>query len=318
MKPGRRNGCLIAILILAAFACCIAAAAAVALGLVTDWTYDINWRRPGEFFRSIDWERAWAGGHLSDTEERTFEDVGDQPRLVIVDFTGQVTILAGEADTIEVVATKRANSQNRLDSIDIQWSQDELGVEITARRGRTSGGRVSVDLDITAPPGTELELRLAAGDVRVEDIIGEIVVHTGTGDLDIRGGGGPVNLRTGTGDIYVEDVDGELVASTGTGRVDVEGCDGRVDLHSGTGDIVYQGRPEGNSLFGSGVGDITLKLPSDADVEIELASGLGDVNVRDFEGVEESRHVATGVIGDGSRGSVRARTGSGSIDLYER
>ncbi len=318
MKPGRRNGCLIAILILAAFACCIAAAAAVALGVLTDWTYDIDWQRPGEFFRAIDWDRAWEGGGLSETEERTFEDVGDQPRLVVVDFAGTVTILAGDADTIEVIATKRANTESRLDSIDVDWSQDELRVEITAQRGRPSGGNVSVDLDITAPPGTEIDLRLGAGDVRIEDILGEISVQTGTGDLDVRAGGASINLSTGTGDVHVEDVDGELVVSTGTGDLELKGCDGRAELHSGTGDIVYQGRPEGDSFFETGVGDIILKLPSDADVEIELTSGFGDVKVRDFEDVEESRQAASGVIGDGSRGRVRAHTGVGNIDLYER
>ncbi len=318
MNQGRRNGCLIAILILAAFACCIVAAAAVALGFVTDWSYDIDWERPGEFFRNIDWGQAWAGGRLRETDEETFEDVGEEPRLVVDNFAGTVTVVAGERDTIEVVATKRANTQNRLDDIEVDWSQNELGVEISTRRGSLQGGQASVDLDVTAPPGTQIELRLGAGDIRIEDINGEMTVNSGTGDIDVRGARGPVNLSTGTGDIHVEDVDDELIARTGTGRVDVQGADGRADLRSGTGDIDYEGRPEGASSFEAGVGDITLRLPTDADVEIDLTSGLGNVSVRGFEDVEESRRTATGIIGDGSRGSVRAHTGLGDINLVSR
>lgn len=318
MEQKRRNGCLIAILILAAFACCIAAAAAVTLGVLTDWTFDVDWQRPWEFFANLDWRQAWEGGRLTDTEEKTFDGVGDEPLLLVDSFAGTVTILSGEGDSIEVVATKRANTQIRLDGIDVDWKQTELGVEIRIRRGAPGGGSASVDLDIVTPSGTHTELVVGAGDLHVEDILGGIVARTGAGDIDIRGCSGSVDVSAGAGDISIEDHDGELIVHTGAGDVDVAGCEGRAELNSGAGKIDYEGRPADVSSFEAGAGNITLRLPSDADVEIDITTGLGDVQVHGFDGLDVSRQAVTGAIGDASRGSVRAHTGVGDIELYER
>lgn len=65
-------------------------------------------------------------------------------------------------------------------------------------------------------------------------------------------------------------------------------------------------------------GGITLRLPADADVEIDLSAGLGGVNSQMPVAGRVSRHSIHGRIGTGEKGSVTATAGVGGIDLLRR
>lgn len=220
------------------------------------------------------------GSLNSERIERRF-DVGDAPRLDMTNFAGAIIVRAGESGEIRVSATKKASSWSRLERIMVEMAKQENRLVITTKkRVDFKGG--SVDFEIDVPAGTWLDLRTGAGTVDVRDVAGRIDVYSGAGTIHVRGAQGTVRLGLGAGQ------------------------------------IAYEGAPGGECRFETGAGEIVLRLPEEPDVEVDLGTGLGAVDV-DFavDGRVRPREV-NGVIGDGSQGSIFARTGLGTVSIKHR
>jgi DUF4097 and DUF4098 domain-containing protein YvlB len=234
--------------------------------------------------RSVDFDRDfdWDLDRETQRIDETFE-VGATPRLELDSFAGNVTVRVGESDTIRVVATKKARNRSSLDRIDIEWSEGEGELRIQARHSQRTATNMSVEFEITAPAGTRLDLDTGAGNMQIENMTGEIDAHTGAGNIETWGSAGPVSLDTGAGN------------------------------------ITYQGKPQGDCTFDTGAGNITLRLSAEVDVEVDLDTGIGSIDVDDFDVVGQvSRGEVRGVIGSGDQGRIEAQTGAGNIDLVRR
>jgi DUF4097 and DUF4098 domain-containing protein YvlB len=154
-------------------------------------------------------------------------------------------------------------------------------VTITTRKGFDSGNAY-VELEIVVP---------ANSSVRVD---------TGAGEVDVRGVTGGIDIHSGAG------------------QVDVRDASGRVQVDVGAGQILYNGTPQGDCRFQTGVGEVVLRLPENPDVRVDVGTGIGAVDVNfDVDGSVSPRSVK-GVIGDGSQGSIFAHTGAGSVRLERR
>ena len=64
----------------------------------------------------------------------------------------------------------------------------------------------SVDITASIPAGVPVEIRTGSGDIGVDDLLGTLSLHTGSGDIEGWGLGGT-----------------DLVATTGSGDVDLAG-----------------------------------------------------------------------------------------------
>jgi DUF4097 and DUF4098 domain-containing protein YvlB len=269
--------------------CCVVAVAAVALA-------------SGQIVRSV---RLGLPVELSDIVpaessriEHTFA-VDGAPTLEIDNFAGSVTVHAGASGEIRVVAVKRASRQGDLDRIEVNLSQEARRVIVETRKPSTLNNAM-VRLEISTPTDTRLELRTGASDTEVRGLAGDVVVFTGAGS------------------VRLSDLEGDIEAYTGAGTVEVREARGRVRLESGAGTIYYRGQPEGSCEFVSGAGTIHLVLPSDLDMEVDLSSGMGSVDVDHSVAGRVTRRDVKGVVGSGENGSIHARTGLGSIQVDSR
>lgn len=266
MESKNRNVWIVVVMLLLVACCCFLAATGAA----------VAW-----FANQVDgWDQFDLGGLGRERVERTFQ-VGDAPALEINNFAGSITVRAGESNTVQVVATKKAPSASRLERIEIDMS-DQGGRLVIQTKKLFSTGNASVDLEIRAPAGTRLEVDSGAGAVDVRDISGAIKVHSGAGSLHVRG------------------------------------ASDRVRLSLGAGEIQYEGRPVGDCSFETGAGTIRLRLPADSNVKVDLGTGLGSVSVGFAVDGRVSPREVRGVIGDGSEGSISAHTGVGAIMLSRR
>ena len=209
--------------------------------------------------------------------EETFQ-VGKSPYLEIRNFAGTINIRPGEENVIHVVATKKASGTRSLDRISI--SMGEQGDRVVVRTRRSNNlSNAYVELDITAPPGTEVDADTGAGTMKLRDMTGTIRANSGAGTIELTGATGPVRLSTGAGSIQ------------------------------------YQGAPAGHCSFETGAGEIRIQLPARPDVRVDLGTGLGTIDVGyDVDGSTSPRDVE-GVIGDGDEASIYAHTGLGSISV---
>jgi DUF4097 and DUF4098 domain-containing protein YvlB len=225
-----------------------------------------------------------ACGGLNQRYSETLEErfvVGDTLTLIVDNFAGDVIIRTGDGGVVDVQATKRAAREKDLDRIEVLMrDQDgELQVETDPPSGLKN---VSVDLEITVPSSSD------------------------------------VDLRTGAGDIIVRDLDGDVRADSGAGDVDIRGTTSTVDAHVGAGSIDYRGQPQGYCRFDTGAGTIKLRLPTDVNIAVDLDTGVGDIDVDfDVDGRVSNRSVR-GTIGTGAEGEIRASTGAGNIDLVSQ
>jgi hypothetical protein len=224
----------------------------------------------------------WEGGRLAERSVQTYE-VGRSPTLAVDSFAGDVSIQAGRDGSITVVITKKARSAPNVERIEIDWERRGDEIKIKTSRPRSFVGDASVDIEIIAPVSTQLEVHTGAGDVSTVGIVGEIDAGTGAGDIHVSAGSGPVRLDTGAGGID------------------------------------YEGEPLGNCRFETGAGDIILRLPADVNVEVDLDTGIGEVDTDGFDvHGTVSRGEVKGTIGTGSQGEIKAQTGAGDIELRRR
>jgi hypothetical protein len=215
-------------------------------------------------------------GRASNSFERTF-DVGAQPLLQVDNFAGAIKITAGESGLIHVVATRRAPGRGDLDNIRIKYTELDNGLQIVTSLAGARISNRSVDLEIEVPADARLLVDSGAGQVIVDGVSGELDLHTGAGEV----------IATG---------------ARGGGRLD-----------TGAGTVRYEGEPRDNLSLQTGAGEIVIALPSDANLDLDLSTGIGDVDVRAFDVVGDvSLRSVQGTIGRGGP-TIQGHTGAGVI-----
>jgi Putative adhesin len=180
----------------------------------------------------------------------------------------------------------------------LTWSWRDPQVTISTGSGvLTVDGRCtevflsacSVDLDVTVPPGTGVDMTTTTGDVRASTVGGDVRATTSTGDVALTApGASAVIARTSTGDLSVTEAAAaaSVEASTSTGNIDVSlsAAPSVVRADSGTGDIDVLVPPgDGYRVeVRPGTGDATIGVPRDdgAARSLVLHSGTGNVDVR--------------------------------------
>lgn len=250
------------------------------------------------FFSASRAEQGLIGPTLEEEVTRQF-DASSAPRLVVDNFAGDIIVRVSDENVIEVRATKKVRRQADLERISVSMEATEDGVRIETSRSAIETSNVSVDLDIQVPAGTTID------------------VKSGAGRVEISGVSGNMKIRTGAGDVVVRDAGGEVEATTGAGSVEVSGGTGRVELNTGAGTVSYKGSPRGDYRLETGAGSIQITLPSDASVELDLTTGIGDIDVAFEVQGQVSRREVKGMIGSGEQATIRAHTGTGSIDVAE-
>ena len=280
-------------------------------------------------------------------------EVGPSPSLTIDNFAGSITVTAGESGAIDVIARKQGRRQRDLDRIEVNIRPQDGGLAIETRQP-PGVSRAMVQLEIRTPSDTRLEARTGSGSIVVRglrggaqvdtgsgslalsDLAGDLKAHTGTGSVKVEGvqgkacvdsGSGSLRLyaihgeleaSTGSGSVEIADVQGGLDAHTGSGSIDVrEAIGGPVNVDTGSGRIQYTGRAAGPCRFETGSGDVTLNLPANLNMTIDLHTSTGQIEFNyELDGrVTAGGKTVKGIVGSGERGKIYARTGSGDIRL---
>jgi DUF4097 and DUF4098 domain-containing protein YvlB len=168
---------------------------------------------------------------------------------------------------------------------------------------RTSGDQVVVrtmagDVSAVVPRNGRLELEVVSGDISINEGDARIQVKTVSGDVDIAQTTGDAQVRTVSGDVNLYRVTGSLEVETRAGDVDV----------------VAAGPVPGSIATVSG--DVTVALPKDADLVVEMAvEDDGDIDVDSdlpHEVMEQRERYLRVKLGTGSRTLV-VKTRDGDI-----
>jgi hypothetical protein len=176
---------------------------------------------------------------------------------------------------------------------------------------------VSIDYDITAPRGSQLEAGTGSGDLRLSDLGSSLQAETGSGDIEASGFTGHVELRSGSGDVHADlQSANDVSAHSGSGKIVISGVNGTLFAETGSGDIQITGRPAAGWQLRSGSGDVTLNV-GNAPFTLDASTGSGDIHSDPSISTHGSlghHHISGDLNGGGP--TVRVETGSGDIRIH--
>lgn len=235
-------------------------------------------------------------------EEKAFEWSGRLPDgswLRLKNMNGEVRVVAGTSDRVEVVADKSWRRGDPRDvRFDVQRDGDNVTIcalwfenascSATSYRSNSSGrgnrrNDVNVTFTVRLPRGVRIDVATVNGQVNIRDAGAEVVARTVNGGIDVATSNGPVSAKTVNGGIDV--------------RM------GQLDERSAM-------------EFETVNGSISIELPAAFNGEIDMSTVNGGLR-SDFplqlSGRISPRHLRA-TIGNGGR-EVRLRTVNGGIEL---
>jgi hypothetical protein len=270
-------------------------------------------------------------GHFGDlnkiaTTDQTFTVTG-VPMVSVQNHNGTITVTRGAEKSVVVHAIRRAATDELLAKVQANIRQDGDHIIIETAGDTASGfglfgnNRMVVDYQIQVPARADLG-----------------PINSSNGRIDITGIAGQFDLSTSNGIITAQDVDGTVSAETSNGRVSITGGRGTlrlgssngivevrdvqtdgIDLHTSNGHVSFTGSfaPGSKNTVNASNGSVSMALPPDSALSIDLRSGNGSVHVNGFPvtaSVENKRNAVQGVI-TRPDADLTVHTGNGSITL---
>ncbi len=210
----------------------------------------------------------------------------------ILNTNGTITVTAGEGDTMDVVAERivKASTEERarelLEEFEIRETASESRVRLDSKAtGMSLGVNRLVNYTVTLPAWANVRLETTNGDIRVENIAGELRIDATNGRIEGTGLGNGASVAATNGAISLE------FAALGDQGVSCETVNGQ----------------------------ITVALPRDAGADISARVTNGSISTGDLglDTSEESRRRVEGRLGPGGA-RVRLETVNGAIRLRAR
>lgn len=258
-------------------------------------------KRTGVFFLTL---MAFTVAAQADDWDRTYQVQG-RPRMVVEADDGNVTVDSGKNGSVHM-SVHSEGWRIAPDEIDVRARQDGNHVELTLRK-RTTGLQVhfsaSLDIHITLPAGSDIEIRTRDGNLRINGIEGTQKLRSGDGNAEVRGVEGSVDLDTGDGNIFVDGRFDALSLSTGDGNI-----------HA----VVRSGSAMSSAWsLHTGDGNISLTLPANLAADVEAHTGDGhvrsDIPIATSRTPERDNDLRGKINGGGQ--VLTVRTGDGDIEI---
>jgi hypothetical protein len=228
--------------------------------------------------------------------------VTGKPEVVVNANDGDVEVSVGSSQQVDVRVITRGWKINR--EVQVTGTQSGGRVEFKLHRSGHCFAMCmqSIRVEVRVPRESDLDIRTDDGNVRVDNVRGNLQFETGDGDVRLR------------------DVEGSLRADTHNGNVQVNGRFDVLNLHTGDGnidaDVSAASSPQPGWMLRSGDGNIRLRLPDNLGADLDAHSGDGAVHV-DFPISTSSSGGENSVRGkiNGGGISIELRTGDGDIKV---
>lgn len=185
------------------------------------------------------------------------------------------------------------------------------------REGETLRIRCGGDCRITCPPHSSITLASLGGDLSASDLDGTLAIESVGGDVAVRGAG-VLTLQSAGGDVSARDIagelrignvgedlelrriDGQLIVANVGGDLSARSLSGGFSIENVRGDASIDADIEsGRTYRATAGGDLTLRLPADANARFELKAG-GEIEKRvEFSEWQGDAHSGQGRMGAG-------------------
>ncbi len=232
-------------------------------------------------------------------------DAGSENVRIEADF-GKITLEKVNAKDVNINSSSGAITLNNVRATGDFFSKSDFG-SVTFENG--SAARVTIESSSGKVDITKVNIRSALaitndfGDIELNQVI------AGSYDLDSNSGG-----------ITIDGAKGSLKAQTDFGTIDIKNAENvTVDLKSNSGGIDFSGSlGEGPHAMQSDFGGITLAIPADSQLNVDLNTDLGSISsdipiTVTLDGEVENNHQIGTINGGGA--TLTIQTNNGSIDI---
>ena len=199
--------------------------------------------------------------------------------------SGRVTVTtADEPQTsVELISTGR-RGPDAFDDVTVRADERHGGHVITVeQKDRFRWGPIQItwgsDLEvrITCPPGTDLELSGGSTDLQAEGELGEVSAKSASGDIRLQDVRKKLEVKTASGDVYIGTIEagGNLV--TVSGDLDIGRVQAPLNARSVSGDIRIRAIEAGELHLQTVSGDARIGVARGTRVWIDAVSVSGDL-----------------------------------------
>jgi hypothetical protein len=247
----------------------------------------------------------------------------DRPVSIRADvLSAEIEVVAGPAKKV------KAQLIDSNGSLQLNRQGDRVEVQLASKVGwpHVPAG-IDGKLRLEVPPGTNVELTSASGDIQVRDTSGGVRLRTASGEVRLRKVTN-VEVMAVSGDVVVENASGEVRLRTVSGDARVTQTSGpaaKLEYGTTSGDLQWEGtcgagcRIEARSTSG----DVMLHMSPSSSFDLRYVTHSGDV--RDdmkLQTIEqnEGRHGGGSLHARYGRGEglVEAQTFSGDLRIEKK
>ena len=197
--------------------------------------------------------------------------IAGRQTLRVIYPAGRITF--GEEHRWGSRTTIRVKDDGTFDDNDDSGSRVEIG-------GRPGGIEARADLTVAVPVGKELHLHLAAGDVSVTNVNGDVSVNVDAANVTTTGTKGSLTLDTGSGEVSVTDAQGNVNLDSGSGSVTLSRITGdRLAVDAGSGRMRADAINSKRIDLDLGSGGATLRNITATDVKLDCGSGSTEIDL---------------------------------------
>jgi DUF4097 and DUF4098 domain-containing protein YvlB len=138
-----------------------------------------------------------------------------------------------------------------------------------------------INLKIEIPKELDVKITDGSGFLRVQNLIGNLVIDDDTGIIQVENVVGEVAVYDGSGKIVIEDIIGNVMVRDGSGTIEMDHIQGDVYVADGSGALTIL-HVKGNVTVSDDSGDIDI---SDVSGTVFIAEmGSGEVNIERIKG----------------------------------
>jgi len=227
------------------------------------------------------------------------------------DYPEGIRTLVVEADRQDVVLKAggpRLTGRLVGDSADVVKTVrggDSLTITVKTDKSWFTWQKKSSRIEISLPPGLDLDVTTASGAVLVQVETQSLRVRSASGDIEAPRGGGSVDVDSTSGTVRLKGFTGPVKASAISGELLLEDLSGEIRATTMSGDLKGTGlAPTNKSRFTTVSGKVGLTLvggPEGYAVQAETASG--DIKI----GTASADHALS--MGTGPRLEVKSVSG---------
>jgi lia operon protein LiaG len=258
----------------------------------------------------------WSQPELTSTGQQNLEVSGKQ-KITIHHEAGTIDVKPGTDNAIKVEYVKHSRSVRgnaALDNIQVNVRQSGSTVNIDTNYNEGWGlfnlGNRWVDLTITIPSISDLDVKSSAGNVGIEGITGEMNCKLSAGQLRFGD-----MVFTGQSKLY-----------TSAGSLTIRGSladKAQLDVQTSAGSVTFDGALTTNNLvnFDTSAGNVSVILPFSTDARVDGHVSAGNIIVSGFNlsvNSRSSNEDVSGYIGSVSNTSnnlISFRTSAGNVHI---